>query len=86
MQATEAIRYIHFKGVVHYDIGIHNFLVQENSTLALADFGESCVDGSKSLEARLPYYKWPTLARDSDLTEIDDLFSLRMVIYEIKTG
>jgi hypothetical protein len=28
----------------------------------------------------------PTLARDSDPTEIDDIFSLGMVIYEIKTG
>jgi hypothetical protein len=37
-------------------------------------------------EAGMPRYKRPTLARDSDPTEIDDLFSLGMVIYEIETG
>lgn len=85
-QITEAIRYIHSKGVVHCDVGIHNFLVQDNGTLALADFGGSRVDGSKCQEAGLPRYKRPTLARDSDPTEIDDIFSLGMVIYEVKTG
>jgi len=85
LQATEAIRYIHSKGVVHCDVGIHNFLVQDDGTLALADFGGSRVDGSKSQEAGVPRYKRPTLSRDSDPTEIDDLFSLGMVIYEIKT-
>ena len=44
----KAIRYIHSKGVVHCDVGIHNFLVQDDGTLALADFGGSRVDGSKS--------------------------------------
>ena len=86
LQATKAIQHIHSKGVVHCDIGIHNFLIQENGTLALADFGGSRVDGSKSLEAGLPHYRRPTLARDSYPTEMDDLFSLGMVIYEIKTG
>ncbi len=52
----------------------------------MADFGGSRVDGSKSLEGGQPRYKRPTLARDSDPTEIDDIFSLGMVIYEIKMG
>jgi serine/threonine protein kinase len=86
LQATEIIRYIHSKGIIHCDVDIHNFLVQDDSTLALADFGGSRVDGSKSQEAGLPRYKRPTLARDSDPTEMDDLFSFKMVIYKIKTG
>ena len=84
LQATEAIQYIYSKEVVHYNVGIHNFLVQENDTFALVDFGGSCVNGNKSLEAGLLYYKQLTLARDSDPTEMDDLFSLGMVIYKIK--
>jgi hypothetical protein len=52
----------------------------------LADFDKLRIDGSKNLEAGLPRYTRPTFLRDSDLTEIDDLFSFGMIIYEIKTG
>lgn len=47
LQATEAVKYIHSKGVIHGDLGSHNFLVQSDGTLALADFG-----GSASMAVR----------------------------------
>jgi len=86
LQAAEAIQYIHSKKVYHGDVGVHNFLVQYDGTLALADFGGSSIDGSEYQEAGMPRYTRPTSAIDSDPTEMDDLFALGMVIYEIKTG
>ncbi|KAJ5040277.1 uncharacterized protein L3040_005935 [Drepanopeziza brunnea f. sp. 'multigermtubi'] len=45
VQAAEAIRYIHSKRAIHCDIGAHNFLIQEDGSLALADFWGSSLDG-----------------------------------------
>ncbi|PSS22745.1 hypothetical protein M430DRAFT_48385 [Amorphotheca resinae ATCC 22711] len=74
-QAVEAIRYIHSKGVIHCDIGAHNFLIQNDGSIALADFCGSILDGSTSLAA--------TSARS---TEKDDIFALGTVLYEISVG
>ncbi|KAH9220038.1 kinase-like domain-containing protein [Leptodontidium sp. 2 PMI_412] len=49
VQAAEAIRYIHSKGVIHCDIGAHNFLIQKDGSLALADFWGSSLDGSTAI-------------------------------------
>ena len=83
-QATEAVRYIHSKGVVHGDLGSHNFLVQSDGTLALADFGGSRIDGSECLEHPPARYTRPVVISqfESQPTEKDDLFALGTVLYK----
>jgi serine/threonine protein kinase len=88
VQAAEAVRYIYSKGVIHGDIGIHNFLVQKNSMLALADFGRSRIDGSECLVGSSVRYSRPVPPSQLGLdpTEKDDIFALGTVLYEISTG
>lgn len=83
-QAAEALRYIHSKNVIHNDIGSHNFLIQEDGTLALTDFGGSMIDNTSAVVSYATRYANPRLATsDLDSTEIDELFALGTVIYEI---
>jgi serine/threonine protein kinase len=84
LQATEAIRYIHSKEVVHCDVGIHNFLIQNDDILALANFDRSRVDDNKNQEIGLPRYKRSILIRDSNSIKMNDFFLFGMIIYEIK--
>jgi serine/threonine protein kinase len=39
LEAVEAIRFVHSKGIVHGDITAKCFLIRDNHTLALAGFG-----------------------------------------------
>lgn len=88
VQAAEAIRYIHSMGVIHCDIGAHNFLIQKDGSLALADFWGSSLDGSTAIVSTSTRYARPlSLAeRLLDQTETDDIFALGTVIYEISVG
>jgi len=88
MQAVEAVRYIHSKGVLHCDISIHNFLVQNNGSIMLADFCGSVLDNSKPIAAPGTRYSRPVLPTDRfwDATEKDDIFALGTVLYEISVG
>jgi serine/threonine protein kinase len=73
--------------VIHSDVGSHNFLVQGDGTLALADFGGSVIDGASALVSYSTRYCRQTSATDdSNSTEVDDLFALGTVIYEIYVG
>ncbi|KAI9050304.1 hypothetical protein LZ554_005471 [Drepanopeziza brunnea f. sp. 'monogermtubi'] len=88
VQAAEAIRYTHSKRVIHCDIGAHNFLIQEDGSLALADFWESSLDGSSATVSTSTRYSRPlTLAeRILDQTEVDDIFALGSFMYEVSVG
>lgn len=89
-QAAEAVSYIHTKHVIHCDINLRNFLLDENLDLLLADFqgmlksadGKTLLDGlsrecSKSYMPRC----------HGDYASVDtDLFALGSAIYFIMTG
>ncbi|TAQ86914.1 hypothetical protein B7494_g4751 [Chlorociboria aeruginascens] len=87
VQATEAVRYIHSKGIIHGDLGSHNFLIQNDGTIALADFGGSRIDGSECLEHPPARYTRPAVISQLGLppTEKDDLFGLGTILFEIST-
>ena len=89
-QATEAVSYIHTKHVIHCDINLRNFLLDENFDLLLADFqgmlkspeGKILLDGlsrecSKSFMPRC----------HGDYASVKtDIFALGSAIYYIMTG
>ncbi|KAL4959558.1 kinase-like domain-containing protein [Aspergillus stella-maris] len=85
VQAAEALRYIHSKNVIHSDFGSHNFLVQQNGSLVLADFGGSIIDDDMAVVSYSTRYARPDCDPDIS-TEVDDVFALDTVLYEITTG
>ncbi|RDW81292.1 protein kinase family protein [Aspergillus mulundensis] len=83
LQAAEALEHIHARDVVHCDFGSHNLLIQEDGSLVLADFGGSSIDRSPPSVAYATRYARPG-AQGSD--ELDDLFALGTLVYEISVG
>ncbi|WEW60854.1 hypothetical protein PRK78_006342 [Emydomyces testavorans] len=91
VQAAEAIHYIHSKNIIHSDIGCHNFLLKEDGTLILADFGGSMIDDENPTVCYATRYRRPLppgkTYDDSDTATItDDLFALGTLIYEVTVG
>jgi serine/threonine protein kinase len=88
IQAVEAVGYIHSKNVVHCDIGAHNFLIQDDGSLALSDFCGSSIDGSESAVAPSVRYARPLSLAERLLrvNEKDDMFGLSTILYEISVG
>ncbi|KAH6718815.1 kinase-like domain-containing protein [Leptodontidium sp. MPI-SDFR-AT-0119] len=88
IQAVEAVKYIHSKGVIHCDISIHNFLVQNNGSIALADFCGSVLENSKPFVAPATRYTRPVSPKKRPWvpTTKDDIFALGTVLYEISVG
>lgn len=89
-QAAEAVSYIHTKDVIHCDINLQNFLLDENFDLLLADFqgmfksadGETLLDGL-SRECSKSYM--PRCHGDFASVKTD-VFALGSAIYFIMTG
>ncbi|KIW13804.1 hypothetical protein PV08_08996 [Exophiala spinifera] len=86
-QATEAVQYIHSKGIIHSDLRPQNYLVHETSNvldLQLCDFGGSmCRD--LDVDGRgLPDPPFWDLCWESTIGT--DIFSLGSIFYTITTG
>ncbi len=87
-QATEAIQYIHSKGIIHSDLRPENYLVHASSSrsldLQLCDFGGAmCQD--LGLDGRgLPDPPFWDLKWES--TVGTDIFSLGSIFYTVMTG
>lgn len=89
-QAAEAVKYIHEKNIIHCDINLRNFLLDDNFDIVLADFqgmlksssGETLMDGlsrecSKSFMPR---------SHGDYADEKTDIFALGSAIYFIMMG
>ncbi|KAL4793909.1 kinase-like domain-containing protein [Aspergillus venezuelensis] len=85
VQAAEALRFIHSKNVIHSDFGSHNFLVQRDGNLALADFGGSRIDDDMAVMSYSTRYSRADCDPDVS-TEADDTFALGTLLYEIIVG
>ncbi|OAG45502.1 hypothetical protein AYO21_00138 [Fonsecaea monophora] len=84
-QAVSAVAYIHSKGVVHGDIGLHNFLLHDDGRLILCDFAGSGLDELPPNVSAGVRYLNPLF--DSDYpSERDDVFALGTVLYELDRG
>lgn len=87
-QAAEAVSFLHSAGIVHCDIGPHNFLLDANLDLKIADFSGSSLDGSPAMVCAGVRYAMPDpqwKPRQPAKVE-EDLFALGSTIYYIVTG
>ncbi|KAH9220935.1 kinase-like domain-containing protein [Leptodontidium sp. 2 PMI_412] len=85
-QAVSAVEYVHSRGVVHGDIGLHNFLVHDDGRLILCDFAGSGTEGllptiSAGVRYANPQHDWNPYS-----TAEDDIFALGTVLYELDSG
>lgn len=87
-QAAEGLQLVHAVGVVHYDVGPHNFLLDEQLTLKISDFGGSSVDGSRPEVCAGTRYAPADEAwcRGWKPSPVGDLFGLGSTLYYIATG
>ena len=85
-QAVEGLQLLHAAGVIHCDVGPHNFLLDEDLELKIADFGGSSVNGSRASVCPGIRYKTPVLDWRKPPTLTEDLFSLGSLFYFIFTG
>ena len=87
-QAAEGLHVLHSADVIHCDVGPHNFLLDADMSLKIADFGGSSLNGSRAMVCPGIRYAAP----DPDWkpgkppTIKEDLFSLGSTIYYIVVG
>ncbi|GAB0138420.1 hypothetical protein EsDP_00006655 [Epichloe bromicola] len=88
LQATEAIAYLHSKGVIHSDLRPENYLLYScpdgRADIRLCDFGGSTYGKLVGLNIPDPGFFDPRKAPSS--TEATDIFSLGSVFYTIMSG
>ena len=88
IEAAECIELLHSHGVIHCDVGPHNFLLDVDLSLKICDFAGSSIDGSCASVAPGVRYRIPGLSRIhyQPATVKEDLFALGSTIYFIATG
>ncbi|MEA2196396.1 MAG: eukaryotic-like serine/threonine-protein kinase [Solirubrobacteraceae bacterium] len=89
--AATALDYAHRRGVVHRDIKLSNFLLDEHRSLHVADFGIASLGTEETLTATgqllgTAAYLAPERALGQPATEASDLYSLAIAAYELLVG
>ncbi len=86
-QAADALDYAHRNGVLHRDIKPANIMLTKDGVAKIGDFGIARRLGVDQTQIvgwfGSPLYMSPEQARDSDITQQSDLFSLGSVFYEM---
>ena len=83
-QASDAVAFIHSKGVIHGDISCNNILLDEGLNALLGDFAGSPIDGSKPLVGYEASHEMPNSGLQP--STMSDIFALGSTIYEAMTG
>ena len=84
-QATEAVAYVHSKGVIHGDIAARRFLLDEQLNIKLSGFTYASLAGEKGLSNTSYRHSLPR-ANMAPNTVKSDLFALGCTYYEIMKG
>lgn len=92
LQAAEAIRYIHQRGIIHGDIKSDNILITRTSdkrrVIKLLDFGLArAAKGEHSGHVEgTPEYLAPERIANSPATQRSDIYALGILFYELLVG
>ncbi|EGU73644.1 hypothetical protein HZS61_002287 [Fusarium oxysporum f. sp. conglutinans] len=88
MEAAQGLQLLHRFGVVHCDVGPHNFLLDQDLQLKIADFAGSSLDGSSTNIRPGSRYKAPNTPKNApgNPTIHDDIFALGSTMYYIMEG
>ncbi|KAH8724017.1 kinase-like domain-containing protein [Phaeosphaeriaceae sp. PMI808] len=80
-QAAGGLQYIHRRGIIHADIGVHNMIIV-NDCLKIIDF-EGCSINGKPADS---CYQWFCYRPSPTVSIQTDIFAYGCTIYEIITG
>jgi len=91
-QAVEALAQLHRQHLVHRDVKPANFLLREDGSLVLADFGLAIDAGTVDPAAcegaivGTPHYVAPEQLQGAPATPAADVYSLGVMLYEMLCG
>jgi len=97
-QVSAGLAYAHRQGVVHRDIKPANILLDEGGNAYLSDFGIATLAGSLQLEMQVEDdeeralysgslgYQSPETADGAPATQLSDIYSLGVVLYQLVTA
>ena len=91
IQALEALRYLHHRGVIHRDLKPDNIIVTTEHVKVL-DFGlaivrnpQSPITEDNAISGTVAYMA-PEILRGMTATEVSDLYALGVIAYQVLTG
>jgi serine/threonine protein kinase len=87
-EVISAVSYLHERGYIHRDLCMDNILVDRAGTAKLIDFGLTIPTDSSVVKGRAgtPSYMAPEMIRSWTHTELTDIYSFGVVMYELITA
>ncbi len=85
-QALKALEYLHREAqIVHHDISPHNIMIDKTGQIKLLDFGvsQSVHEQSDDIKGKVSYLHPDVLNKKRNYDELDDVFSVVKVFFEL---
>lgn len=91
IRILSALQHAHDNGIIHRDIKPQNILVHADGHIKVADFGISRVVGGNTISSKdsvmgSVHYFSPEQAKGEEATNVSDLYSVGVTLYEMMTG